>query len=60
MPIRPGVVLRLYAAVLTRGAPRPLHDHDALRWLGAEELASVAWLEPDAPLLPVVAGLLRG
>jgi hypothetical protein len=27
------------------------HEHDAMRWLGPEELDDVAWLEPDLPFL---------
>jgi 8-oxo-dGTP diphosphatase len=51
--------LRLYAATPGAGVPRPLQDHDELRWLTADELADVAWLPIDRALLPVVADLLR-
>ena len=30
--------------------PHP-HEHDLLRWLGADELDEVDWLEPDRPFL---------
>jgi len=50
--------LTLYAASLISGEPKPLQDHDELRWLAAAELASVAWLPIDAALLPRVAELL--
>lgn len=53
-PIR----LTLYAATSTDAEPRPLQDHDELRWLSAEELESVRWLPIDAELLPAVAQLL--
>jgi hypothetical protein len=38
-------------AALTGGEPVP-HEHDAVRWLGPEELSLVRWLEPDLPFLP--------
>jgi 8-oxo-dGTP diphosphatase len=53
-----GVMLRVYRASLVGGEPRPLQDHDELRWLAADELATVAWLPADRPLLPAVRALL--
>jgi len=50
--------LRVYRVVLVAGQPRPLQDHDELRWLSAAELDSVGWLPADRPLLGVVAALL--
>ena len=47
-------VLRVYRAVLVAGEPRPLQDHDELRWLAAHELADVPWLPADVPLLPAI------
>jgi len=38
-------------ARLASGDPVP-HEHDAVRWLGPEELDDVAWLEADRPFLP--------
>ncbi|MFE9259031.1 (deoxy)nucleoside triphosphate pyrophosphohydrolase [Streptomyces sp. NPDC006879] len=37
-PLRPGLVLQVWTARLAAGEPRPLEDHDALRWLGPDEL----------------------
>lgn len=54
----PGIVLRVYRARLARGEPRPLQDHDALRWLAADEVADVAWLPADLPLLPALQAML--
>ena len=28
------------------------HEHDEVRWLAADELDTVDWLEPDRPFLP--------
>lgn len=44
-------VLRVATATLLDGVPRPA-EHDAIRWLGADELTDVDWLEPDRPFLP--------
>jgi 8-oxo-dGTP diphosphatase len=38
--------------------PRPLQDHDELRWLAPDELASVDWLPADWPLVHVLADRL--
>ena len=44
-------------AELVAGDPTP-HEHDALRWLGPEELDDVAWLAPDLPFLTELRDLL--
>ena len=48
--IKPGYTLRVALAELVDGEPVP-HEHDAMRWLGPEDLADVDWLEPDLPFL---------
>ena len=45
-------------AVLLAGEPEPL-EHEALRWLGAEELDAVRLLAPDVPFLPQLRTLLE-
>ncbi len=47
---KPGYELTAYLAHLVSGEPIP-HEHDALRWLGPEELADVTWLGADLPFL---------
>ncbi|MCB0896015.1 MAG: (deoxy)nucleoside triphosphate pyrophosphohydrolase [Nocardioides sp.] len=47
-------VLTVALADLVDGEPRP-HEHDAVRWLAADELGSVDWLEPDRPFLAHLA-----
>lgn len=42
--------LRVALCRLVEGEPVG-SEHDALRWLGPEELADVDWLEPDRPFL---------
>jgi ADP-ribose pyrophosphatase YjhB (NUDIX family) len=52
------IELQLWHAILVAGTPEAGHDHDALTWLGAGELASVAWLPTDSELLEPVRALL--
>lgn len=54
-----GIELALHAATLTGGTPRPLEDHDELRWLDVDSLHDVEWLPVDLALLPAVAAHLR-
>jgi 8-oxo-dGTP diphosphatase len=49
-PIGETYVLRVALAVLSDGVPEPV-EHDAVRWLAADELGDVEWLEPDRPFL---------
>ena len=57
-PIRPGLTLRVAVAELVGGEPVP-HEHDAVRWLAADELHEVAWLEPDRPFLAALRARLE-
>lgn len=43
-------LLRVATADLVRGEPSPT-EHDRVRWLAADELDDVDWLEPDRPFL---------
>ena len=58
-PIGETHVLTVATAVLVDGSadPDPV-EHDAVRWLGADELDDVDWLEPDRPFLVALAALL--
>jgi 8-oxo-dGTP diphosphatase len=49
--------LRVWWATLADGAPRA-HEHAALRWAEADELAGLDWIAADRPLLPAVRTLL--
>ena len=49
--VGPGLVLRVVVARLEGEAePLPL-EHDALRWLAADQLDEVDWLEADRPFV---------
>ena len=49
-------VLTVARGTLLSGEPHP-HEHDAVRWLAADEFDDV-WLEPDRPFLDEVRSLL--
>ncbi|MEV7791542.1 (deoxy)nucleoside triphosphate pyrophosphohydrolase [Streptomyces sp. NPDC087512] len=50
-PLRSPYVLQVWTARLLPGSPEPepLEDHDALRWLGPDEIWDVPWLDQDVP-----------
>ena len=50
----PSLGLRAYLVPHTGGAPHP-HDHRALRWVTADELAAVDWVPADRAWLPELA-----
>jgi 8-oxo-dGTP diphosphatase len=56
-PISPQYVLTAHQVRIVSGEPLP-REHDAIRWLGPEELGDVDWLLPDRPFLPEIAALL--
>ncbi|MEV5242194.1 (deoxy)nucleoside triphosphate pyrophosphohydrolase [Streptomyces cinnamoneus] len=57
-PLKPGYVLQVWTARLLAGEPRPLEDHDELRWLTPDRIDEVDWLEQDRPAVALAAGLL--
>ncbi|NEC87554.1 (deoxy)nucleoside triphosphate pyrophosphohydrolase [Streptomyces sp. SID12501] len=50
-PLRAPYVLRVWTARLPAGSaePKPLQDHDELRWLTPAEIWDVDWLDQDVP-----------
>ncbi|MET0998693.1 MAG: (deoxy)nucleoside triphosphate pyrophosphohydrolase [Marmoricola sp.] len=55
--IGPSLTLRVATARLVDGDPVPA-EHDAVRWLRADQLAEVPWAEADVPFLAAVRDLL--
>ncbi len=51
-------VLRLWLAVVTGGDPRPLVEHDDLRWLDRPSLLDVDWLDGDVRIVEALEGIL--
>ena len=58
-PIALDLVLRVALATLADGEPHPV-EHDAVRWLAADELDDVDWLDPDRPFLAEIGQFLDG
>ena len=61
-PLKSPYVLHVWTARLLAGSaePKPLQDHDALRWLDAGELWDVDWLDQDVPAVREVVERLGG
>jgi 8-oxo-dGTP diphosphatase len=57
-PLGERYLMRVWLARVTVGEPRPLEDHDQLRWLSKEELYVVGWLPADLPIMAAVAALM--
>lgn len=49
--------MKCYACTISGGSPHLL-EHEAARWLSADQLDSVAWLPADITLIPKIAGQL--
>jgi len=49
-PVGEAFLLRVALATVVHGEPTPT-EHDRVRWLGADELDEVDWLEADRPFL---------
>ena len=58
VPLKKDMVLRIYAATLAGGEPEAL-EHNAVRWLTADELPDVDWLPADRVLVPALQTLLN-
>ncbi|MGC0251923.1 (deoxy)nucleoside triphosphate pyrophosphohydrolase [Pseudactinotalea sp. Z1748] len=57
-PILHGHRMRVWFAQIVTGDPAPLADHDDLRWLPLGELRTVAWLDPDLPIVRAIQSRL--
>lgn len=57
-PLGPGYVLWVWTARLLSGDPRPLEDHDVLRWLAPDATDEVDWLPQDRPAVALAARIL--
>ncbi|MER7399131.1 (deoxy)nucleoside triphosphate pyrophosphohydrolase [Streptomyces sp. NPDC000151] len=59
-PLKSGLVLQVWTVRLVSGTPRPLQDHDALRWLPPGDEGTVDWLDQDRPAVAEAMRLLMG
>ncbi|MFI1834678.1 (deoxy)nucleoside triphosphate pyrophosphohydrolase [Streptomyces olivaceoviridis] len=59
-PLRTPYVLQVWTARLRPGSPRPrpLQDHDELRWLTPDRIWEVDWLDQDVPAVREVAAAI--
>ncbi len=59
-PLKPPYALQVWTARLLPGSPhpRPLEDHDELRWLTPADIWTVAWLDQDVPAVRETLALL--
>lgn len=57
-PIGADHELRAATCRITAGEPRP-REHDRVRWLTADDLDDVDWLEPDRPFVDQLRELMR-
>jgi 8-oxo-dGTP diphosphatase len=58
VPLPSGMTLRAFLVTAPEASPQP-HDHRALRWVGADELAGLAWVPADRGWVPDLAAALR-
>ncbi|MFI1353900.1 (deoxy)nucleoside triphosphate pyrophosphohydrolase [Streptomyces sp. NPDC020898] len=60
-PLRPPYVLWVWTARLPADSaePKPLQDHDELRWLTPAEIWDVDWLDQDVPAVREAVTRLR-
>lgn len=57
-PISERLKLRIFLAEIFVGTLKPGESHDELRWLTADDLDSVDWLDADREALAIVAAEL--
>lgn len=50
-----GSVLRIWLATVEDGEPRPVADHDELRWLEPGRWDDVDWLDADRPVVELLS-----
>lgn len=57
-PAMKGHTMRVWTAVIAGGEPRPLADHDQVRWLPVGQWLTVPWLSADLPVLDALGRTL--
>lgn len=59
VPLNGAMTLRAYVVTKISGTVAP-HDHRALRWVTADELADVDWVPADTAWMPELAAAIAG
>ena len=57
-PLTRGLVMRTWWCVISGGAPHAGRDHDDLRWVTADDIGELDWLDPDRPIVEIVVRAL--
>ncbi|WP_411376080.1 (deoxy)nucleoside triphosphate pyrophosphohydrolase [Arthrobacter sp. MPF02] len=58
-PLNERAAMRVWFAELAGGEPRPLQDHDELRWVplaAADEVLGLPWIPADFPIVRALLG----
>lgn len=58
-PLHPGWFMRLWWAQIIEGDPRPLQDHDLLRWVDRRSAPTLAWLDSNRAITAYLAGRMH-
>jgi 8-oxo-dGTP diphosphatase len=61
-PLNERAVMRVWFAELLDGVPRPLQDHDELRWVSLHnrsEVLGLPWIPADLPIVEALLDTLR-
>lgn len=61
-PLNPKAAMRVWFAELAAGTPRPLQDHDELRWVPLADPAQVLalpWIPADLPIVEALLAAAR-
>lgn len=61
-PLSARAAMRVWFAEIVDGTPRPLEDHDELRWVGLADhdaVLALPWIPADFPIVQALLGSLR-
>jgi 8-oxo-dGTP diphosphatase len=62
-PLNDKAVMRVWFAEVADGEPRPLEDHDELRWVSigeGDEALSLPWIPADLPIVQALLASVAG
>lgn len=62
-PLNERAAMRVWFAELVTGEPRPLEDHDELRWVdlrNRDEVLALPWIPADLPIVEALLSAVSG
>lgn len=62
-PLNAKASMRVWFAEIADGEPRPLEDHDELRWIsltGSDEALTLPWIPADFPIVRALLAAVAG